>query len=259
MASIRDRLDFTGRTVLVTGASGEAGIGAGIARAFYELGATVVNLDMAENPALLPERYRFIRCDITAEDSVRAATRAVLDGFGKLDVLVNNAGIIGKSLMESFDMELFDRIMAVNVTGTAMVTKHCIPLLRKSGAGSIINTASVQAYIGTPVYSAYSASKAAVCGLTRVWAKELVRENITVNAICPGFVHTDMFEKAVARLIAERGMSREEAFADIVKESPQKRPIMPSEIGDLAVFLGSGLARGITGQSIHLDGGIVMP
>jgi 3-hydroxybutyrate dehydrogenase len=160
--------------------------------------------------------------------------------------------------MEDFDMALFRRILEVNATAAAQVSKHFIPLIKQAGAGSIINISSVQAYIGTPVYSAYTASKAAICGLTRVWAKELVAENITVNAICPGFVHTDMFEKSVVRLVAG-GMTREDAIADIVKESPQKRPIQPSEIGDLAVFLASGLARSMTGQSLHLDGGIAVP
>lgn len=259
MASIRDRLDFSGKVVLITGASSPRGIGAGIARAFHELNATIVSVDVVDGAPLLPDRCRSFRCDITDEDAVRETVSSAVAEYGRLDVLVNNAGIIGKSLMESFDMELFRRIMDVNATAAALMAKHCIGPLKRAGGGSIISIASVQAYIGTPVYSAYSASKAAVCGLTRVWAKELVRDNITVNSICPGFVYTDMFEKAVDRLRNEFGMTREEAFADILKECPMKRPIQPSEIGDLAVFLASGLARGITGQNIHLDGGIIMP
>jgi 3-hydroxybutyrate dehydrogenase len=176
---------------------------------------------------------------------------------------VNNVGIIAKSPMESFDMAAFRKVVEVNVASAAVMTKHCIRLLKASGAGRIINIASVQAYVGTPVYSAYSASKAALCGLTRVWAQELMPFNINANAICPGFVHTDMFERSVERIMAEsgktRGKTREQAIAEIVHECPQKRPIQPSEIGDLAVFLGSELARGITGQSIHIDGGMVMP
>jgi NAD(P)-dependent dehydrogenase (short-subunit alcohol dehydrogenase family) len=172
---------------------------------------------------------------------------------------VNNVGIIAKSPMESFDMAAFRKVVEVNVASAAVMTKHCIGLLKASGAGRIINIASVQAYVGTPVYSAYSASKAALCGLTRVWAQELMPFNINANAICPGFVHTDMFERSVERIMAGSGKTREQAIAEIVQECPQKRPIQPSEIGDLAVFLGSELARGITGQSIHIDGGMVMP
>ncbi|MCL2001570.1 MAG: SDR family oxidoreductase, partial [Planctomycetes bacterium] len=114
------------------------------------------------------------------------------------------------------------------------------------------------AFIGTPVYSAYSASKAAICGLTRVWAKELMPDRITVNAICPGFVYTGMFERGLARIMAESGATREQAMVRLVESCPQKRPIQPDEVGELAVFLASDMARGLTGQSLHLDGGMVM-
>jgi 3-hydroxybutyrate dehydrogenase len=258
MASIRERLNFTGKVVLVTGASGSRGIGSAIARAFHELGASIVNVDIADGTSLFPERYAFFRGDTTDEKAVAEIVKKTADEFSRLDVLVNNVGIISKSPMESFDIPAFRKVMDVNVASAAIVTKHCIELLKAAGAGRIISIASVQAYIGTPVYSAYTASKAAICGLTRVWAKELLPFGINANTICPGFVHTDMFERSVEKIIAESGKTREEAIARIVHECPQKRPIQPSEIGDLAVFLGSDLARGITGQSIHLDGGMVM-
>jgi 3-hydroxybutyrate dehydrogenase len=258
MASIKERLDFTGKVVLVTGASGGKGIGAAIARAFHELGASIVNVDIADGASLFPDRYAFYQGDTTDEKAITEIVKKTADKFSRLDVLVNNVGIISKSPMESFDISVFRKVMEVNVTSAAIVTKHCIELLRASGAGRIISIASVQAYIGTPVYSAYTASKAAICGLTRVWAKELMPFGVNANAICPGFVHTDMFERSVERIMGS-GKTREQAIAEIVYECPQKRPIQPYEIGDLAVFLGSDLARGITGQSIHLDGGMVMP
>jgi 3-hydroxybutyrate dehydrogenase len=258
MAGIRERLDFAGKVVLVTGASGGRGIGSAIARAFHELGAVIVNVDVADGTGLFPERYVFCRSDATDETAVAGIAREVAEAFSRLDVLVNNVGIIAKSPMESFDMAAFRHVLNVNVISAAVVTKHCIELLKAGGAGRIINIASVQAYIGTPVYSAYSASKAALCGLTRVWAKELMPFGINANAICPGFVHTDMFERSIEKIMTESGKTREQAIAEIVHECPQKRPIQPFEIGDLAVFLGSDLARGITGQSIHLDGGMVM-
>lgn len=259
MASIKERLDFAGKVVLVTGASGGRGIGSAIARAFHELGAAIVNIDIADGAGLFPNRYAFFKGDTTDETAAAGVVERVKDNFSRLDVLVNNVGIIAKSPMESFDMASFRRVMEVNVASAAVMTKHCIEALKAGAAGRIINIASVQAYIGTPVYSAYSASKAALCGLTRVWARELMPFGVTANAICPGFVHTDMFERSMERIQAESGKTRDEAIAEIVRECPQKRPIQPSEIGDLAVFLGSDLARGITGQSIHIDGGMVMP
>jgi len=258
MASIRERLDFTGKVVLVTGASGGKGIGSAIARAFHELGASIVNVDIADGTGLFPDRYAFCQGNTTDEDAMAGMVKKITETLSRLDVLVNNAGIIAKSPMESFDMTAFRRVMEVNTASAAVVTKHCIELLKAGGAGRIINIASVQAYIGTPVYSAYSASKAALCGLTRVWAKELMPFGVNANAICPGFVHTDMFERSVEKIMGS-GKTREQAIAEIVCECPQKRPIQPHEIGDLAVFLGSDLARGITGQSIHIDGGMVMP
>ncbi|MDR0440239.1 MAG: SDR family oxidoreductase [Candidatus Accumulibacter sp.] len=259
MAGIRERLDFSEKVVLVTGASGGCGIGSAIARAFHELGAAIVNVDIADGTALFSERYAFFRGDVTDEAAMANIVKKIAESFARLDVLVNNVGIIAKSPMESFDMTVFRRVVEVNVASAAVMTKHCIELLKTSGAGRIISIASVQAYVGTPVYSAYSASKAALCGLTRVWAQELMQFGINANAICPGFVQTDMFERSIERIMAESGKTREQAIAEIVRECPQKRPIQPFEIGDLAVFLGSDLARGITGQSIHIDGGMVMP
>ncbi len=258
MATMTDRLNFSGKRVLVSGASGGRGIGSAIAFAFHGLGAHVVNLDVADGAGLLPDRYSFHRCDMTDEAAVERVLAGVAGDGPALDVLVNNAGIIGKAPMESFDMAEFRRIVEVNAVAAAQLTKHCLPLLKRSAAGRIINIASVQAYIGTPVYSAYTASKAALCGLTRVWAMELMPFGITANAICPGFVHTDMFERSVARIMAEKGATRERAIAAIVDGCPQKRPVQPAEVADLAVFLASGMGRGLTGQSIHLDGGMVM-
>ncbi len=255
---IHEKLDFTGKIVAVSGASGPRGVGAAVARSFHELGAHVINIDIAPGDGLLPDRYSSYQCDTTDETAVAAMIARIAAEFPRLDVLVNNAGIIAKSLMESFDMAVFRRVMDVNTLAVAQLTKHCLPLLKKSQAGSILTVSSIQAFIGTPVYSAYSASKAALTALTRVWAKELVEFNITVNTICPSFVHTDMFERALAKLMEDTKVSREQAMQSMVALSPQQRPIQPEEVGDLAVFLASGLARGMTGQSVHLDGGVVM-
>lgn len=256
MSDIRDKLDFSGKTVLVSGASASKGIGATMARAFHRLGAFVINVDVADGAGLIPNNYAYYPCDTTDEAAVVSAlARAAKSGRG-LDVLVNNVGIIAKAEMESFDMASFRRVMDVNTVSAAMLTKHCVPLLKMSLAGRIVNIASVQAHIGTPVYSAYAASKAAICGLTRVWAMELMSHNVTVNAISPGFVHTDMFERGAARIMEERNVSRDEAIAAIVAPCPQKRPIQPEEVADMAVFLASGAAQGLTGQTLHLDGGM---
>ena len=258
MAGIKDRLDFSGKVALVTGASGGRGLGSAIARSFHELGAAIVNLDIADGTGLFPTRYLYLAGDATDEEAVRAALGQTAAAFGRLDVLVNNVGIISKSPMDLFDMSLFRQVLEVNIVSTALVTKHSLELLKKSGSGRIINIASVQAHIGTATYSAYSASKAAICGLTRVWAKELLPFGLTVNSICPGFAYTEMFERGMEKLVIEAGLTREEAMAEIVKDCPQKRPLQPREVGELAVFLGSELAAGLTGQSIHLDGGMVM-
>jgi NAD(P)-dependent dehydrogenase (short-subunit alcohol dehydrogenase family) len=163
MANIKERLDFSGKVVLVTGASGGRGIGSAIARAFHELGAVIVNVDIADGTALFPDPYVFYKGDTTDEKTMADIVKKIAGTFSRLDVLVNNVGIISKSPMESFDMSAFRRVIEVNVHSAAVVTKHCAGLLKAGGSGRIINIASVQAYIGTPVYSAYSASKASLC------------------------------------------------------------------------------------------------
>jgi 3-hydroxybutyrate dehydrogenase len=178
--------------------------------------------------------------------------------FGRIDILVNNAGVIYKSPIEDMDLENWKRVVDVNLTGPVIVTKAVVPELKKRKWGRIVNLSSMQALIGTPTYSAYSATKAGLSELTRVWAAELASFGITVNAICPSYVETPMMERSLERLSVERGISKEEAMEHFLQPIPQKRLLKPQEIAFIVLFLCSPLAAGITGHDLVVAAGMVM-
>lgn len=181
-----------------------------------------------------------------------------LKAFGKIDILVNNAGIMYKSLIEGLDIESWKRVLEVNVTGAVICTREVVPEMKKRNWGRIINISSMQAMLGSPTYSAYTASKAALSGLTRVWAAELAPYQITVNAICPSYVETPMLEKALAKFAEDKGITQQEAAAQFLNPIPQKRFLKPEEIAFSIFFLSSTLAQGITGHDLLVAAGYVM-
>ncbi|MBP1779599.1 MAG: D-beta-hydroxybutyrate dehydrogenase [candidate division NC10 bacterium] len=248
-------LRMDGRVCVVTG--GSRGIGAEIVAAFAAMGGQVIVFDR-EAPEKPPGGVAFVQADVTDEASVRMAVSEVTARWERVDVLINNAGIINKALVEDLPLDDWNRLLGVNLTGAALCAKYVVPLMKRHRWGRIINMSSMQAFMGTATYSAYAVSKAGIHALTRVWARELVEYNATANSICPSFAHTPMGDAFIKRTAAQRGVTEKEAMEFILAPVPQKRFIEPAEIAFTALFLCQELARGISGSAILVDAGMIM-
>ena len=253
--------DLTGHVAVVTGAA--QGNGMGIANALYDAGATVVATDIAfgekkENPRenLYDGIDRMIM-DVTDEENVEQVFAAIAEKYGKLDILANNTGIIYKNPVDKLEMDRFKKVIDINLNGVTICTKHAVPYMKKAGWGRIVNVSSSQAFLTSETYSAYSASKAAVSHLTRIWGNELADYNILVNAICPCYVMTPMMVGSIARKAAELGTGTDggyKYFADLV---PTHRLLEVEEVGNWAAVLCSELGLATTGSNISITCGQV--
>jgi NAD(P)-dependent dehydrogenase (short-subunit alcohol dehydrogenase family) len=232
-------------------------MGAEIAEAFAHHGAQVAIADR-QPPSKPVPGVEYVAVDVTDEDSVARGVESVARRWGRMDVLVNNAGIINKAVIEDLSIADWNALLAVNLTGAALCAKHVMPYLKQQRWGRIINMSSIQAFMGTAMYSAYATAKAGIHALTRVWARELIEHNGTANSICPAFVRTPMGEAFIKRTMAQKGLTEEEAVRFITASVPQQRFIEPREVAFTALFLCSDLARGITGSAIVIDGGMLM-
>ena len=194
-------------------------------------------------------------CDVSSPDSIqRLAARASAE-LGPVDILVNNAGIAGSAPIKSLTLEDWNRIMTVNATGTFLCTQAFLPGMAERGFGRVVNVASITSRMGAPYIAAYTASKHAVLGFTRVAAAEYARHGVTVNAVCPGYVDTEMTEISVSRVAQKTGKSRNEALQEILRTANQKRLITPEEVAYVVVSLCANQAGAINGQAIVVDGG----
>lgn len=242
-------IELNGKRVLVTGAA--RGIGLAIAEAFVELGALVLLTDVEEPTAAAhAERLgaRSLRCDVTAEREVERAVGTVVEVWGGVDVVINNAGIEASAPLVEHTAEEFARIMAVNATGTFLGIKHGARAIADSGGGAIVNLASVAAVGGMPHGAAYAASKAAVVSLTQTAALELRTSGVRVNAVCPGFIDTDMFARALPELESMMG-----AAVLPVVEQIQHRLGKPIEVAQTVAFLASEASSFINGAAVPVD------
>lgn len=263
---------FVGKVVLVTGAS--RGIGRAIAEAYLEEGAKVAlcarSLGELERLAdawnRKDRRAIALKCDVTSREEVARALDEVEKSWGKLHVLVNNAGISGRTPMsppgpsgpsDKDGDELWDRILTTNLKGSYVVTRHALPLM-SSGDGRIVNMSSVLGRFGVAGYAAYCTAKHGIIGFTRALALELAPRGITVNALCPGWVETDMAEQGIRESAAVLGISREEFREQAIAGVPLKRFIDPPEVAKLVLYLTSDDASAITGQAYNICGGQVM-
>ncbi|MBC8077790.1 MAG: SDR family oxidoreductase, partial [Chloroflexales bacterium] len=197
-------------------------------------------------------------CDVADSAQVAAAFAQVRAALGPITVLVNNAGITASVKMVDMDEALWDRILRVNLTGAFLCCRAALPDMLAQRWGRIVNVASIAARAGLRYSSAYSASKHGLLGLTRSLALEVARQNITVNAVCPGWTATEMLDTAVSTISASTGRSAAEAGATLAAMSPQNRIVEADEIARAVIFLTSPGALGITGQALNIDGGSVM-
>lgn len=243
-----------GKNVLVTGAS--RGIGRTIALEFGRQGANVaVNYagseakakEVAEELTALGVKAFPIQADVSDESSVKAMVKEVVSTFGSIDILVNNAGVTRDNLLMRMKEEDFDEVISTNLKGVFLCTKAVTRPMMKQRGGRIINVASIVGVSGNPGQANYTAAKAGVIGFTKTAAKELASRNIHVNAVAPGFISTDMTDQ-----LSEE--QKQELFSLI----PLERFGEPEDVAKVVRFLASDDANYITGQTIHIDGGMVM-
>ena len=256
---------FEGKTVVITGASG--GIGAAMAKRFAEEGANIVVSaidakveDVAASLKNSGAKVASMRMDVTKKDDVKRLYDLAEDKFGSVDVSIQNAGVITIARIEDMTESEWDKIMDVNTKGVFLCCQEAILRMRKHGGGGrLINTASGQARQGFIFTPHYAASKFGVVGITQSLAKEVAKENITVNAICPGIIDTDMWaynDAAWGKLMGDYKPG--ELMAAWVKNIPMARAGSGEDVSGLVAFLASNDASYITGQTINVDGGLIM-
>ncbi|MCY8979999.1 3-hydroxybutyrate dehydrogenase [Bacillus halotolerans] len=250
------------QVALVTGAAG--GIGFEIAKEFAREGADVIISDVnqkacGEAAAKLNEEgfsAMGIPCDVTKEEQIADIVHTVKTRYGRLDTLVNNAGMQHVAPIEEFPTERFEQLIRIMLTAPFIAMKHVFPLMKKQQFGRIINIASVNGLVGFAGKAAYNSAKHGVIGLTKVGALEGAPHGITVNALCPGYVDTQLVRNQLSDLSKTRNVPYESVLEEVIFPLvPQKRLLSVKEIADYAVFLASEKAKGVTGQAVVLDGG----
>ncbi len=242
------------KVVLITG--GARGIGRKVAEVYAENGYDVVINYVSEKTDVegikkeIEEKgvkCSLVKADVSKAEEVEKMVEQAIQEFGKIDVLVNNAGITRDCLLMRMSEEEFDKVIEINLKGTYLVTKQVIKYMMKKRQGSIINLASVVGVVGNAGQCNYSASKAGIIGFTKSVAKELAARNIRANAVAPGFIETDM-----------TNVLKDEIKENINTQIPLKRMGTAKEVAELIYFLGSEKSSYITGQVINVDGGMVM-
>ena len=252
---------LNGKTALITG--GGRGIGREIALTFARHGARIAvsarSVEQVEQVASeIGNNAIALVCDVADSESVTRMFSDMRERLGDADILVNNAGIAESATFVNTTDELWHRHLSINLSGTFYCTRAGLPAMLKKGWGRVINVASIAAKTGAPYVAAYTASKHGVLGLTRTIALEVATTGVTVNAICPGYVDTEMVSRGIDQITKKTGRTAEEALDSLKKMSPQNRLVTPEEVAAVALLLASDEGRGINGQGINVDGGTVL-
>lgn len=251
-------INLTGKIVAITGAS--QGIGQALAEVFSESGASVILL--SRNKSKLEENVKRIKnatykiLDVANPENVKT----VFDEIKHIDVLVNNAGILINETIENTDIDKWNEVLNTNLNGAFYCSKAVVGKMRKNKSGRIINISSICGKVGYSFSGAYNASKFAMVGLTQTLAQEVAGDNITVNAICPGWTETQMAEDALhdAKYAKHYDIPLDKFKTSSIEAVPIGRYVHPKEVGYLALYLASDYASAITGQSINICGGLCM-
>ncbi|MEX3743866.1 MULTISPECIES: 3-oxoacyl-ACP reductase FabG [Lysinibacillus] len=238
------------KVAIITGAAN--GIGYAAAERFIEEGAFVVIADFNEEAGVsaaqqLGDQALFVQVNVAEKESVKKLVSTVIEHAGRVDILVNNAGITRDAMLSKMTDEQFQQVLDVNLTGVFHCTQEVIPHMVAAGEGKIINTSSVSGVYGNVGQTNYAATKAAIVGMTKTWAKELGRKGINVNAVAPGFTETDMVKKMPENVLAQ--------MRSIV---PLQRLGTPRDIANAYLFLASDEASYVHGHTLHVDGAIMM-
>jgi 3-hydroxybutyrate dehydrogenase len=255
---------LTGKVSLVTGST--SGIGLGIARALAEAGAAVVLNGLGVPAEIAKTRDRmeadfgvkvsYSAADMTDEDAIAEMIASTIAGHGRLDVLVNNAGIQYVAPLEQFPVEKWDAILSINLSSAFHTTRLALPAMRSNRFGRIINIASAHGLVASPFKAAYVAAKHGIVGLTKVTALETAENGITCNAICPGYVYTPLVEAQIEGQARAHGIPRESIILDVLlAQQPNKHFASVEQLGAVTVFLATDAAASITGIALPVDGG----
>jgi len=237
------------RIVVVTG--GGRGIGRAVVERFLADGERVFALGRDPNALASVPRAERLVCDVTDERAVTATFASI----GPVDVLVNNAGLGESERLAQTTLESWSRHLAVNATGPFLCIRAVLPGMVQRGAGAIVTVASTAGRVGAPYTAAYTASKHAAIGLTRAAAAELAGSGVSVNAVCPTFVRTEMTERTIENIVRRTGRTADQARAILAASSPLHRLLEPEEVADAVAYLASGAAAAISGQALVIDGG----
>lgn len=236
---------FENKVVVITG--GAAGIGAAAAKVFLERGAKVAAWDVKEPEVKHEGHYKFYNVNVAKAEQVEPVVQQVVNDFGKIDILINNAGITRDASLQKMTLENWQQVIDVNLTGVFNCTKAISAVMIQNNYGRIINTSSIVGLYGNYGQTNYAATKAGIIGLTKTWARELGKYNITVNAVAPGFIATNMIATMPQKVV------------DMMREKvPLKKLGTPEDVANTYAFLASDGAQFISGTVISVDGGLTI-